>query len=176
MGEATVPAEQTAPRQATRVPAPDVDAGRPGDHQGAPRQGSRPPVGLKAASSVRPGPDRISDRATFQSFRRARRARIGLLTVARVAGDPPARVAYAVSRKVGGAVVRNRLRRRLRELARASASAGSLGGGAWLVIAAPGAGSGLVPMSCRAGGAKPLRFWHDRRTRASFCGRATAAR
>jgi ribonuclease P protein component len=44
-------------------------------------------------------------------------------------------VAFAIGRRVGGAVVRNRLRRRLRELARAS----SLPGGAWLVSAAPGA-------------------------------------
>ena len=49
----------------------------------------------------------------------------------------PPRVAFAVGRRVGGAVVRNRLRRRLRELARAS----SLPGGAWLVSAAPAAGS-----------------------------------
>jgi len=48
----------------------------------------------------------------------------------------PPRVAFAVGRRVGGAVVRNRLRRRLRELARRSA----LPSGVWLVSGAPGAG------------------------------------
>ncbi|MHB8467639.1 MAG: ribonuclease P protein component, partial [Acidimicrobiales bacterium] len=89
------------------------------------------------ARSVRP----ISDRATFVALHRARRVRRGLLSVARV-DDPLAgrdgapRVAYAVGRQVGGAVVRNRVRRRLRELARRS----DLASGAWLVSAAAGAG------------------------------------
>ena len=51
------------------------------------------------------------------------------------AGLPP-RVAFAIGRRVGGAVVRNRLRRRLRALARGSA----LPGGVWLVSGSPGAG------------------------------------
>jgi ribonuclease P protein component len=54
----------------------------------------------------------------------------------------PPRVAFAVGRRVGGAVVRNRLRRRLRELARRS----GLPGGAWVVIAAEGAGGVEFPV------------------------------
>lgn len=50
-------------------------------------------------------------------------------------GDRDARVAYAVGRKVGGAVVRNRLRRRLREVVRATDPSP----GAYLVSAGPGA-------------------------------------
>lgn len=49
----------------------------------------------------------------------------------------PPRLAFAISRKVGPAVSRNRVRRRLRELARHTA----LGPGAWLVIVSPGAAS-----------------------------------
>jgi ribonuclease P protein component len=134
MGEATVPAEQSAPGQAPRVPAPDVDAGGSRHHQGAARQGSRPPVRLSGpVRDIRP----ISDRATFLALHRARRVRRGLLSVAWLEDGrpPPARVGYAISRKVGGAVVRNRLRRRLRELARRS----DLAAGAWLVTVAPGA-------------------------------------
>lgn len=50
------------------------------------------------------------------------------------AGQPP-RVAFAVGRRVGGAVVRNRIRRRLRSLARDT----GLPAGAYLVAVAPGA-------------------------------------
>jgi ribonuclease P protein component len=61
--------------------------------------------------------------------------RRGPLTVTYLEAPPPPRVAYAISRKVGGAVDRNRLRRRLRALA----SQTDLGSGAWLVSASPGA-------------------------------------
>jgi ribonuclease P protein component len=49
-------------------------------------------------------------------------------------GLGPPRVAFAVGRRAGGAVARNRARRRLREVARAS----SLPAGAWLIGAGPG--------------------------------------
>ena len=51
--------------------------------------------------------------------------------------DEPPRVAYAVGRRVGGAVVRNRLRRRLRAVV--SELEPQLKGGAYLVGAAPAA-------------------------------------
>ncbi|MGE0732169.1 MAG: ribonuclease P protein component [Acidimicrobiia bacterium] len=68
--------------------------------------------------------ERIGDRASFARFARARRQRcgpIGLRYVARPAeviggvAVGGVRVAYAINRKVGSAVVRNRIRRRLRE-------------------------------------------------------------
>jgi ribonuclease P protein component len=128
MGEATVPAEQPAAGHAARIPAPDVDAGRPGHREGAPGQGSRPPLGL--IWSVR-------DRASFRALGRAARARRGPVTVAWVDDGraAPPRLAFGVPRKVGTAVSRNRVRRRLRELARRSA----LDPGVWFVSVAPGA-------------------------------------
>jgi ribonuclease P protein component len=130
MGEATVPAEQSAPGQAARVPASHVDARRPGDPQGPPGQGTHPPVGLTGRVW------RVRDRATFAALRRGRRGHAGLLTVTWVpAPAGPPRVAFAIGRKVGSAVRRNQLRRRLRALARSS----TLPAGAWLVSAAPGA-------------------------------------
>lgn len=61
---------------------------------------------------------RLSEPAAFGRLRAARhRTRSGPLWVAWSAPvDPsaPPRVAYAIGRRVGGAVVRNRLRRRLR--------------------------------------------------------------
>ena len=52
--------------------------------------------------------------------------------------DAPVRVAYAIGRRVGGAVVRNRLRRRLRAvLAEEAAAGGRLRPGDYLVAIAP---------------------------------------
>lgn len=62
---------------------------------------------------------RVRERSAFTALRRSRhRARRGPVTVTWVPlpeGGPP-RVAFAVGRRVGGAVVRNRLRRRLRAI------------------------------------------------------------
>jgi ribonuclease P protein component len=63
---------------------------------------------------------RVRDAATFQALRRrGRRARRDGLTVTWLPGEAdgtPPRVAYAIGRSAGGAVVRNRLRRRLRDI------------------------------------------------------------
>lgn len=67
--------------------------------------------------------------------RNGRRAREGPLTVIHRAEDTAPRVAFAVGRKVGPAVVRNRLRRRLRALWRATEPQG----GDYLIVAAPAA-------------------------------------
>jgi ribonuclease P protein component len=131
MGEATVPAEQPASRQKARISAPDVDAGRPG-HPANP-------------SAEGPGSSfrliwRVRDRATFTEFRRGRRGRQGPLSVVICLANPstghPPRVAYAVGRSVGSAVVRNRVRRRLRTLVPEL----RLAPGAYLIEAGPGAG------------------------------------
>lgn len=82
---------------------------------------------------------RVRRRETFEALQRGRRGRAGPLTVSWASGDPaePPKVAYAVGRRVGGAVVRNRVRRRLRMLIREQAQ--SLRPGAYLVGVAPGA-------------------------------------
>ena len=81
---------------------------------------------------------RIRDRATFVALARSRRrVRRGPITVTWAPGDPaePPRVAYAVGRRVGGAAVRNRVRRRLRAIV--GDLRPPLGPGAWLIGAAP---------------------------------------
>jgi ribonuclease P protein component len=84
--------------------------------------------------------DRIQDRSTFQRFRTAaRRTRAGELWCAALP-DPAGRevrIAYAIGRPVGGAVVRNRLRRRLREIAREHEA--SIPPGSYLIGARPAA-------------------------------------
>ena len=81
---------------------------------------------------------RIRDRATFVALARSRRrVRRGPITVTWAPGAPaePPRVAYAIGRRVGGATVRNRVRRRLRTIV--GDLRPQLGPGAWLIGAAP---------------------------------------
>jgi ribonuclease P protein component len=115
MREEDVSAEQPEAEKEARIPPSDAYA-----------RGT----GGAAASSVQ-GPDaplrliwRIRDRASFRALARARRRRRGALTVTSVPtgflSDPP-RVAFAVDRRVGTAVARNRVRRQLRMAVRANA-------------------------------------------------------
>ncbi|HLX89006.1 MAG TPA: ribonuclease P protein component, partial [Acidimicrobiales bacterium] len=82
---------------------------------------------------------RIRDRQTFDALRRSgTRARRGPVSVtyAPVGDAPVPRVAYAVGVRVGNAVTRNKIRRRLRA---ATASVVDLRPGAYLVSVAPAA-------------------------------------
>ena len=62
---------------------------------------------------------RIRDRATFAALGEGRRGHAGPVRLTWVPGpgDVPPRVAYAVGRRVGPAVARNRVRRQLRAVA-----------------------------------------------------------
>ncbi|MDQ2727383.1 MAG: ribonuclease P protein component [Actinomycetota bacterium] len=80
---------------------------------------------------------RVQRRSSFENFGRGRRGRAGPITVSWVPGQPtePPRVAYAIGKRVGPAVVRNRLRRRLRMIVREVAP--TLPPGAYLIGAGP---------------------------------------
>jgi ribonuclease P protein component len=92
-----------------------------------------------------PGPTlwRITDRRTFAALRRdGRRARAGTLGLTWLAPPPdaaatPPKVALAVSRAAGGAVARNRIRRRVRAALRELRVDGALPTGTYLVTAGP---------------------------------------
>jgi len=138
-GEAHVSTQQPEASQAARLSAADADPRRPGHRPGTAPEGPRPAVGLIG---------RISDRATFDALRRdGRRARRDPVTVLFLpelgpgaAGD--VRVAYSVGRRVGTAVERNRVRRRLRAAIRdVEREGGGLSAGAYLVLARPEAGA-----------------------------------
>jgi ribonuclease P protein component len=127
MREADLPAEHPTPQEAPRISPPNVHPRGSGDPEGPPPSRSGPSLRLTG---------RVRDHATFAALSRARPRHSGPVTVRSVATAPdqPAQVAYAVSRRVGGAVARNRLRRRLRA---AVASRELAPGRAHLVAAGP---------------------------------------
>ena len=116
--EAHLSAQYQEAGQESRFQAPDVDARRKSDHPGTQAQGSQQAHGLTAADLGVTW--RVTDRATFEALRRSgRRARCGPVSVVYLPdGGDRARVGYAVGRRAGGAVERNRLRRRLRAVVR----------------------------------------------------------
>jgi ribonuclease P protein component len=71
-----------------------------------------------------PQPGRLLKRAEFLAVRRGekRRGRLFLVEVLDRADDKAPRVGYTVTKKVGNAVVRNRVRRRLKEAVRTHAA------------------------------------------------------
>jgi ribonuclease P protein component len=133
MGEAHVPAQQPETQEDARF---SLAYGY-----------SRRPRGPQGASTARPGPALrlirpVRDRATFAALARAPRVRRGPITLSFVPDDEPdARVAYALSRRVGSAVGRNRIRRRIR--AAVAANATTLRGGSYLF----GASRAVVDLS-----------------------------
>ena len=86
---------------------------------------------------------RVTDRSTFAEMRRhGRRGRCGPISLTWLAPDPaippaPPRVAFAVGKAAGGAVGRNRIRRRLRAGLRELQGTGRLPQGTYLVSARP---------------------------------------
>jgi ribonuclease P protein component len=108
MREENVPAEQPQAKQKARFPPADAVKGRAGGVAPSPDQGPLPPLGL-----IWP----IRERSSFRALATGRRRRRGVVMVTcAIVGPPsdPPRVAYAVGRRAGGAVARNRIRRRLR--------------------------------------------------------------
>lgn len=141
MDEADVPTQCAQARQDTRFPEADVDQGRTGRDPVASGEGTPAPVGV---TTVGPGPrggamvKPIRSRRTFADLRRpSGRGRNGPVSVSFVEHPDWDRreVAYAVNRKVGTAVARNLLRRRMRAIV--AEQAGDLPTGAYLVRSGP---------------------------------------
>jgi ribonuclease P protein component len=109
--EAHLPAEQSRPQAASRVSGTHVDRRRP---QGAERpSGPRPQEAQRLSI--------IKKRGDFLAANAGRRASTpGFILLVRHRGDadPAMRVGFTVTKKIGGSVVRNRMKRRFRALAR----------------------------------------------------------
>jgi ribonuclease P protein component len=127
--EANFSTKQSEAIQEARVPSPDVHPRRTRHSEGSSGQGSSPAVGLIWSVQDRAGFARISAEA--------QKVRVGPIWVRWVADSElmPPRVAFSIGVAVGPAVVRNRLRRRIRAVLRES----ELPGGLYLFGATPAA-------------------------------------
>jgi ribonuclease P protein component len=136
--QADFPAEQSAPGQDPWLPSADADARRARHPRRSPPQGARPAVGLSALS-VLPAAARLRRRADFTAVTRGGARAGGRAVVVHLELPPDApgarsQAGFVVSRAVGSAVVRNRVRRRLRHLVRERLT--ELPAGARLVVRA----------------------------------------
>jgi ribonuclease P protein component len=118
--EAHFSAEQPGPQAAPRIPRPDGDGSRSQGPARSPRARPQEPERLsEAAAGPRLGI--IRKRADFLACNRGMRQPMPgfvLLVRDRRDGDATMRLGITVTKKIGGAVVRNRMKRRFRALAR----------------------------------------------------------
>ncbi len=123
-GKADVPAEEAAPRQGARLPRPDED------DPGSPRPGSpagtrtEAPDGLTAGrGTVPPRLTMLSRPQDFAAIQERGTTRSHPLLVVRAVRTELdiTRFGLSTGRRLGGAVVRNRIRRRIREVLRVMA-------------------------------------------------------
>src|SRR6185295_1524686 len=122
--EAHLPAEQSRAQAPARLPPSDGDRRRPQGHCRTPQPRPQEAVRLILAANgtTTPRIGKLRRRAEFLAANGALRAPTTgfvLLVRPRGDGDPAMRLGLTVSKKVGNAVVRNRMKRRFRELARA---------------------------------------------------------
>jgi ribonuclease P protein component len=125
--EAHLPAQQPRPQAASRVPQPHGDGRGPKGSERPPR--ARPQEAQRLTT--------ISKRADFVAANAGKRATTPgfiLLVRDRKDSDPRMRVGFTVTKKIGGAVIRNRMKRRFRALARDIVSAKGFAGADHVMI------------------------------------------
>ncbi len=129
--EAPVSAQRSETCKKARLPQPHEYPRRPSRSSVASPEGPRPPVGMI---------ERLSSRRTFDELRahgvRTGRGPVRLLTRPNLTHS--ARIGYAIPRNVGSAVVRNRIKRRMRAVLIELDSEFGLSGGDHLIrVTAP---------------------------------------
>jgi ribonuclease P protein component len=125
--EAHLPAEQSRPQAPARVPEPQRDSGRPEGSGCTPR--TRPQEAQRLVT--------LRKRADFLAANSGKRTSTPgfiLLVRDRKDADPSIRVGFTVTKKIGGAVVRNRMKRRFRALAREIVAAKGFAGSDHVMI------------------------------------------
>jgi ribonuclease P protein component len=134
--EAHLPAEQSRAQAPARLPRADGHRRRAQGARGASEPRPQAPVGLTPAAL-----GKLTRRADYLAanggLRLATPAFV-LLVRLRDDSDPAIRLGITVSRKVGGAVVRNRMKRRFRALAREVLPASGLAGADHVLVGRAG--------------------------------------
>jgi ribonuclease P protein component len=134
--EAHLPAEQSRAQAPSRLPRPDGDCRRPQGPGGAPQPRPQAPVRLTPQNI-----GKLTRRADYLAANGGLRAPTpGFVLLVRPRGDedPAIRLGITVSKKVGGAVVRNRMKRRFRALAREVLPASGIAGADHVLIGRAG--------------------------------------
>lgn len=124
-----------------RFPQPHGDAGRPQGDSRPSRARPQGPVGLTGSTGPAGRLLTITKRRDFLAANRGRRAPMPgfvLLVHPRDDGDVTMRVGFTVTKKIGNAVVRNRMKRRLRALSRELLPTGGVPGADHILIGREG--------------------------------------
>lgn len=128
INEANVPAQQSASETDARLPrshehgrgSSSVEASAGQGPQAAHRDGSAETAVLIRADRKLPRSRRIRKRAEYLQLQRSGRRRVcrSFVVIVRASGTKESRIGITASRRTGGAVVRNRVKRLVREFFR----------------------------------------------------------
>jgi ribonuclease P protein component len=134
--EAHLPAEQSRAQAPSRLPRPHGDRRRTQGAGGPPQPRPQAPVGLTPTAI-----GKLTRRADYLAANGGLRlATPAFILLVRPRGDedPAIRLGITVSKKVGGAVVRNRMKRRFRALAREILPSAGLAGADHVLVGRAG--------------------------------------